>query len=210
MQKVNEMWKSLVGVYRGNQPVTMSSLTCHAPLEASVDAADVQRGTIGHLVTDAATLKPAIQIGLPLHTDPKQNAMPLFIVPKGLDFDTQSGAYELNGSQFTHPDNPQQKGTFALVASGAFEIYSSAYDKDETYPPGTMLTSGTGAKNGLLTPGTEYADIICGEVSMGISVNPYVFNKDPATNPDAPQLLYFWSFYLPRMPKASFDIIAGR
>lgn len=211
MQKVEQMFEQMCSVYRGNKQVDMTQLTCHAPLESTVNAADVQRGTIAHLVVDAATNKPAMRIGLPDFSDANPNAMPLFIVPKGNDFDTAAGSYEYNGSGYTHPENYWQKGTYALVASGSFEIVSSCYDHDETFPPGTLLTSGVGPKNGLLTPTDQpYADIVCGEVSIGISVNPYIFNKDPITNPDAPQVLFFWSFYLPRMPKAAFDVIAAR
>jgi hypothetical protein len=206
MQTVKAMYEQACDVRRGNLPHTTLSLTCHAPLEQTVALDKVQRGSVGHLTLDTATNAPAIQLGLPADG----NAVPLFVVPGGYEVDTAGGAYEYNMQLYSHPDNPYQKGTFALLSTGAFELASTAYDRDSSYEPNTPLTASAHPdKLGLLAPGEYYKDIICGVVSMGLQVNPMVFNKNPVTNPQSPKVLLYWTHYQPRLDKATAeDILA--
>ncbi len=211
MQTVKAMYEQACDVRRGNLPSSTYSLICHAPFESTVKIDQVQKGTVVHLVKDASTGAPAMRVGLPALTDTPNNAMPMFVVPGGTDFDTREGSFEHSMQLYSHPDNPYQKGTFALLASGAFELFSTAYDKNVTYEPNTPLTASSDAGlEGVLTPGKYYEDIICGVVSMGIMVNPHVPNKNPDTNPGAPKGLMFWTHYQPRLDKATVTAINAK
>jgi len=100
--------------------------------------------------------------------------MPLFAFTSSLDLDVVNEA----------PDPATEKGNWVpfnptgqamtLVAVGAYELVTTAYDEDETYPPNTPLTSPlTGAEAGKVTPGTLYTDMIVGIVSRGVVDNGY-------------------------------------
>lgn len=208
MQTVKAMYEQACDVRRGNLPSSTYSLVCHAPFEKTVQLDQVQKGTVVHLVRDSATSAPAMRVGLPAATDTPNNAMPMFVIPGGHDFDTAGGAYEYSMQLYSHPDNPYQKGSAALLASGAFELFSTAFDGNFTYEPNTPLTASSApGLEGLLTPGKYYQDIICGVVSQGLVVNPFVPNKNSATNPGAPKGLMFWTHFQPRLDKATIAAI---
>jgi len=67
----------------------------------------------------------------------------------------------------------------ALVATGAYELVSTAYDEEDAaaYVPNAFLTSPkTGANAARLIVGTRGTNTICGQVSQGIVNNGYGFN----------------------------------
>jgi hypothetical protein len=66
----------------------------------------------------------------------------------------------------------------ALVAVGAYELVSTAFDgAHNQYPPNTPLTSPTtGDDAGLLVPGILYHDMIVGIVSRGVVDNGYGYD----------------------------------
>lgn len=210
MITIKAMYEEACSIQRGNQLISGMSLICLAPFEQTVQVDKVQRGTVVHLVKDSSTNQPAFRVGLPAVGDTPNNAVPMFIVPRGKDSDTSGGSYEHSMQLYSHPDNPYQKGTFAIVSTGAFELYSTAYDRDVTYDPNTPLTaSTTPGKEGLLAPGKYYEDIICGVVSFGKQVHPHVPNKDPNTNPLAPNGLLFYTHFQPRLDKATITTISA-
>jgi hypothetical protein len=206
MNTVKVMFEQACDVRRGNLPSSTMSLICHAPFEETVQLDQVQKGIVGHLVKDVATGMPAIRLGLPA----TGNAVPMFVVPEGKDFDTAGGAFPGSMQLYSHPDNEYQKGTYALLSTGAFELFSTAYDVDATYEPNTPLTAAdAGPKLGLLTVGDYYKNIICGVVSRGLMIVPFVSNKNPVTNPGAKHGLMFWTHFQPRLDKATVEAITA-
>lgn len=67
----------------------------------------------------------------------------------------------------------------ALVAIGAYELVSTAFDPDDEADlvPNAVLTSPTsGANVGKLVPGIKYTNCICGMVSRGVVDNGYGYD----------------------------------
>jgi len=86
----------------------------------------------------------------------------------------------------------------ALVATGAYELSTTAFDRSKTYAPNQYLTAiaddATSTVGGVLTnvrnvgndPIRPYQDPICGVVSKGRSANEY-----------GVPTLEFWTVYMP-------------
>ncbi len=79
----------------------------------------------------------------------------------------------------------------ALVACGSYELESTEFDSEQTYPPNTTLTAATGttlATCGVLTnqAAVPYTNAVCGVVSKGVYTNSY-----------GKSVLAFWPVYLP-------------
>lgn len=211
------MWEDAFDIRRGiQQSGSVSPLMLFAPFEEGTDASGVVRGQVVHHIKDPATDKVAFRIGLPEYTDTPDNAVPMFLLNNGADLDTNLqglfgldvfGGYDNTIANHSHPDNPFSPGFAAVVSTGAFEVYSTAYDKTQILEPGTHLTAGTGAALGLLVPGTPYLDIVCGVVSYGTTPSPYAVNKNLAVNPTVTQGLHFWTTYIPRLSKATVAAI---
>lgn len=211
------MWEQDLSIRRGiQQSGSVAPLMMIAPFEDGTDVSKVQRGQIVHHFKDPATDKVAFRLGLPAYTDTPDTAVPMFLINNGGDLDTNLqglfgddlfGGYENTISTESHPDNPFAPGFGAVVATGAFELYSTAYDKSQVLDPGVHLTSGDGATLGLLVPGTPYLDIICGIVSYGTTVSPYAVNKNLITNPAATQGLHFFTHYTERLSKSTIAAI---
>lgn len=105
-------------------------------------------------------------------------AMPMFAINGTSDFDAQGDTGNVEGG-----------GIAAFVATGGFEIYTTAFDTTETYSPNDFLTAGTGDNVGKVVPSdTNYNDhIVLGVVSQG-TPDDTQYDQD---------LLYFWTCFLP-------------
>lgn len=107
------------------------------------------------------------------------DAMPMFSINGTDDFDNRGDTGNIAGA-----------GIGALVATGGFEVYTTAYDTAETYTPNTFLTAATGSDAGKVTVSpTSYNDrVICGCVSRG----------EPSDTQYDQDLLYFWTMFIPK------------
>jgi hypothetical protein len=150
---------------------SMHAVDFTALLDASVTVDPVPEGSVVHL---SATGTYLLGVG-------SSNVMPLFTFQSSDDPDVMND----------YPDPATVKGNYvpinptgelmALVASGAYELVSTAFDTTTDaadYPPNTPLTSvtGNGAQAGRLAPGTMYTDMIVGLVSRGMVDNGYGFD----------------------------------
>lgn len=106
--------------------------------------------------------------------------MPMFAINGTSDFDAQGDDGNVEGG-----------GISALVATGGYEIYTTAYDTSETYAPNDKLTAGTGDNLGDVVPSvtTYNDDVIVGVVSQG--------EKGTADTQYGQELLYFWTCFIP-------------
>ena len=94
--------------------------------------------------------------------------------------------------------NVEGGGMTVLVATGGFEVYSTAYDKTQTYSPNDLLTAGTGDDSGLVTksPAAYNTRLICGAVSQGERTGVEKAGHIPQYGQD---LLYFWTMFIPKV-----------
>jgi len=102
---------------------------------------------------------------------------------------TQMGCWAMQGSDEydANSDVGNMSGgrVSALVAAGAYELETSAFDEQEGgYDPNTPLRAGV---DGLLEEGTVYEDAIVGVTSDGVITNEYGVD-----------VLRFWPVYLPQ------------
>lgn len=106
--------------------------------------------------------------------------MPMFAINGTSDFDAQGDEGNVEGG-----------GISALVATGGYEIYTTAYDTTETYAPNDKLTAGTGDNLGKVVPSAAtYNDgVIVGVVSQG--------EPGTANTQYGQDLLYFWTCFIP-------------
>ena len=101
------------------------------------------------------------------------NVMPLFVFNGSNDPDVQNeGGTAATDKGVWIAINPTGQA-LALVATGAYELVSTAYESG-SYPPNTPLTSRTTTANaGKLKSGTIGTDMIVGIVSRGLVDNGY-------------------------------------
>lgn len=118
--------------------------------------------------------------------------MPIFIFQYSDDYDVANDGGIENPGGWMSFNRPRIMG---LVASGAYELETTEYDKQVTYEPNDALKSAqantTAATGGVLSKGTPYTDPIVGIVSRGVKTleqSNYV------------QALAFWPFVLPPTP----------
>ena len=87
----------------------------------------------------------------------------------------------------TSPGNMTGGKMTGIVVTGGYEIETTEFDEDLSYPPNTALTAtNTGTDRGEITVGTFYDDTILGVVSDGVVTAPY-----------SQSMLRFWSYFLP-------------
>lgn len=88
-------------------------------------------------------------------------------------------------------------GMTALVATGGFEIYTTAYDKTTTYAPNDLLKPDTG-KAGNITKATgNYNDtIVVGMVSQKEKTGPTRGGAKPQYGVSC---LYLWTMCIPKV-----------
>jgi hypothetical protein len=106
------------------------------------------------------------------------SAMPMIAINGTSDFDAAGDTGNIDGA-----------GIGALVATGGYEVYTTAYDTGETYAPNQLLTAGTGANVGKVvpSPATYNDSVIVGCVSQGT----------PTSTQYDQSLLFFWTMFIP-------------
>lgn len=165
----------------------MSSLDYSAKMDATVTAV-VPAGSVVHL-TAAGDFTPGAS-----NTQPA-----IFLIQGNDDPDVANpGGAGLDRSQFLHvPVAPTGKMS-GLVATGGYEIASTAFDASETYAPGDLLTAGN---DGQLTNqgAVQFVNPIVGVVSSGLR-GMAIANAnatDEVLNHNGMAALSFWSVWLP-------------
>ena len=110
------------------------------------------------------------------------DAMPLFARNGTDDFDHSGDEGNIEGA-----------GIAALVATGGFEVYTTAFDTSETYDPNTLLTAGQGDDTGLVAPSpANYNDrVIVGCVSR--------VPKCTSETQYGQNLLNLWTMFIPKV-----------
>jgi len=105
-------------------------------------------------------------------------AMPMFAIQGTDSFDVQGDEGNIEGG-----------GVTALVATGGFEVYTTAYDDAVSYSINTFLTAATGDDAGLVTTAAANYndDTIVGQVS-----------QEPREDDQYGQnILHFWTMFIP-------------
>lgn len=145
---------------------SMTALDYSAEFDATIAAAskDVVPGSVVSLNSSG---KYVLGVG-------NSNVMPMFVFNGSYDPDVVNPA----GDPATDKGvwvaiNPTGQA-LALVATGAYELVSTAYT-GSSFPPNTPLTAatGTGSTAGLLAAGTINTNMIVGLVSRGLVDNGY-------------------------------------
>ncbi len=179
-------------VYQANVikgPPKLNRLDFQAKISANV-AFDLVSGRMVH-INDSGELEPGVKR--------YQMGMLLMRGVNSLDVGAMSAAnYEF------YPVNPDGT-TVCMVCSGGFEVFTTEFDKLQTYLPNQPLRAPTGNSSGdsatagvmtnqgviypsatMLASGTKYT-AICGIVSQPASVSAMTRNT----------VLSFWTVYLP-------------
>jgi hypothetical protein len=144
----------------------LNAVDFHTEYDPSITV-EVLPGSVLHLNSDGRYIRG---VG-------NESVMPLFAFSSSIDFDVVNEA----------PNPATEKGNWvainptgqavSLVAIGAYELVSTAFDPDETYDPNTALTSPLTTDNaGKLVPGTLYTNMIVGIVSRGVVDNGYGYD----------------------------------
>lgn len=144
----------------------------HAAFAQSVidDYTRVEQGSVVHLNED---LEFELGVG-------SLDVMPMFTFQASDDPDVENnGGNAATKKGAWIPVSPTGQ-VMALVANGAYELVSTAFDPDDEddLTPNALLTSpvAPSADAGLLKPGTKYDDTICGMVSRGVVDNGYGYD----------------------------------
>jgi hypothetical protein len=127
--------------------------------------------------------------------------MAIFLLNGSADADV-SNPGTTAGSKFMHQAVSPSGKLSGLVATGGYEIATTAFDKTQTYIPGNLLTAPTGTQvvdaltAGVLTNqnAVQYVNAVCGVVSSGATKNH-----------NGVDTLSFWSVYLPAGTAATID-----
>lgn len=149
------------------------------PSPYAVDkAADVADSDVAITRGSVMSLDASGNFALGLAVD----AMAIFALNNSNDFDVVGDDGNLVGNGTS---TPRMSG---LVAVGAYELESSAFDTAGSYAPNSLLTSPVpgAADAGELQAGTKFTDTICGVVSDGA-----------ITNENSLNVIRFWPVWLP-------------
>jgi len=111
--------------------------------------------------------------------------MPMFLFNNSDDPDVQNYGGDAASTPGVWVPIAPVGQAMALVATGAYELVSTAYVANQSYYPNTPLTANAegGSDPGKLRPGSLYTNMIVGIVSRGVVDNGYGKNA-----------LAFWPF----------------
>ncbi len=144
----------------------MAAVDFHTEFDASITD-EVLPGSVVHLNADGF-----YELGVGT-----LSVMPMFMFSGSEDFDVKNDGGDPATTKGVYVGIGPTGQAMALVAVGAYELTSTAFDPDETYAPNDPLTSPTTtASAGLLKPGTMYTDMIVGLVSRGVVDNGYGYD----------------------------------
>lgn len=155
----------------------MNAVDYHAAFASSIPSADLPV-LAGSVVSLNSSGNYILGVGTTA-------VMPLFLFNNSDDPDVVNDGGDATTDKGVWVPIAPTGQAMALVATGAYELVSTAYVSGGSYPPNTPLTSAlSGTANpGKLKVGTLYTDMIVGIVSRGVVDNGYGNNA-----------LAFWPF----------------
>lgn len=155
----------------------MNAVDYHAAFDPNINPAllPILAGSVVSLNSDG---QYALGVG-------SNNVMPLFLFNNSDDPDVQNYGGDPSSTAGVWVPIAPVGQAMALVAIGAYELVSTAYVANQSYPPNTPLTANAEGDSdaGQLIPGSLYNDMIVGIVSRGVVDNGYGKNA-----------LAFWPF----------------
>ena len=122
--------------------------------------------------------------------------MPCFAKKNAFDPDVMTGAVGSATGEVIASSTVGKKMS-AYVATGAFEIESSEFDKDATYAINAALVCADGDKLGKVTPGGENAVYGAKAVVGIVSALPFRSKASLNVNATAVNRICFWSVFFP-------------
>ena len=122
--------------------------------------------------------------------------MPFFAKKNAFDPDVMTGAVGAQTGEVIASSTVGKKMS-AYVATGAFELETSEFDKDATYAINTALVCGTSDKLGKVTPGAANAIYGTSTVVGIVSALPFRSKASMNVNGTSANRLCFWSVFFP-------------
>lgn len=187
-RKVQQQYENYIAVKKG--PLDQAvCLTFTAPL--NVEASKVVRGSVVSL-----NAKGEMVLGLPEGSG-NVYPMPMFAKKNAFDPDVETGAVGASTGEIL-ADSIVGKRMTAYVATGAFELETSEFDKEGVYAPNTALVaSATTGKEGKVAPAAENA--IYGDKTVLGVVSRVPFRSQASFNVNGTGInrICFWTVFFP-------------